>query len=435
MDIEETYKSRTKRSKASCEKACKYLPYGVGSTFRYFEPYPFYVDRVEGVKVIDVDGNEYIDFNMNYGAQLAGHTHPKIVKALEEQIRRGTLYTMPHNLSTELAKELVKRFPIDKVRFTNSGTETTMHAVRLARGYTGKDKIIKLSGSYHGVHDCVLSKKKDDDEIVPSSKGVPAESLKSTLIGTFNDLDSIKSLFDAHKGEVAGAIVEPVMLNSGTILPEDGFLHELLELCHQEEAVLILDEVKTGVKLGWGGACEYFDIEPDIICLAKSIGGGVSIGAFGARDEIMSEIKLEGGVTHAGTYNANPLVVAAGVVTLREVLTRDVYEEVFRLSKKLAEGYESIIDDHGLSAHVVYAGPCGTIYFTDHSIRNHKDFDKFVDEPCRQTTKRFFMGMLNQGILPHPVGWGTEQWTISIQHTDKDIDKHLEAFDKIAPIL
>ncbi len=181
MDIEGTYKSRTEKSKSSYKEASKYLPYGVGSTFRYFEPYPFYVDRTEGAKVIDVDGNEYIDFCMNYGAQLAGHTHPKIVKALEKQIKRGTLYTMPHNLTAELAKELVKRFPpIDKVRFTNSGTETTMHAVRLARGYTGKDKIIKFNEAYHGVHDYVLSEKEDDGKVAAWSKGVPDGSLEST---------------------------------------------------------------------------------------------------------------------------------------------------------------------------------------------------------------------------------------------------------------
>lgn len=433
MNIEGTYKSRTKKSKSSYEEANKYLPYGVGSTFRYFEPYPFYVDRAEGAKMIDVDGNEYIDFAMNYGAGLAGHTHPKVVEALEKQIKQGTLYTVPHNPSTELAKELVKRYPpIDKVRFTNSGTETTMHAVRLARGYTGKDKIIKFNEAYHGVHDCVMSEKEDDGKVVAWSKGVPDGSLEDVLIGTFNDLDSIKSLFDAHKGEVAGVIVEPVMMNSGTILPGDDFLPNLLDLCHQNDALLIFDEVKTGVKLGWGGACEYFDMEPDMVCLAKSIGGGVPIGAFGARDEIMDEIKLEGGVTHAGTYNANPLVVAAALATLREVLTKDVYDKVFKLSKKLAQGYESIINDHGLSAHVVQVGPCGTIFFTDHPIKNYKDFAEFVDENSRETARRFFLGMLNQGILPHPRGWNTEQWTISVQHTDQDIEKHLEAFDNIA---
>jgi glutamate-1-semialdehyde 2,1-aminomutase len=433
-EIEETYKKRTSKSRALFEEARNYLPYGVGSNFRYFEPYPFFVEEAVGTRIIDADGNEYIDFSMNMGAQLVGHAHPLVIKAIKEQADKGTLYTMPHKHKAALAKEIVKRFPIDQVRFTNSGTETTMHAIRLARGYTGRDKIIIMGGAYHGVHDYVMADPGEDGKPVAWSKGIPAKTLESVLIGTFNDLGSIERLFNSHKGEIAGVLIEPVLFNIGTVLPEDGFLKGLRELCTAEGALLIFDEVKTGVKLEWGGACQYFNIKPDIVCLAKSIGGGLPIGAFGARREIMSAIKLKGGVAHAGTYNANPLAVVAGVVTLRDILTKDVYPKVFRLNKRLIDGYNEVIKRHNLAAHVVGVGPCGTVYWTREPIRNHRDFERFeANEKNLEVARIFFLGMLNQGIIPHPRGWCTEQWTISIQHTEEEIDKHIEAFDKLAP--
>lgn len=433
-EIEETYKQRTRKSKTLFEEARSYIPQGVGSTFRYFDPYPFFIERAEGTRIIDADGNEYIDFAMNYGAQLIGHVHPLIKKALKEQVDKGTLYTMPHKLSAEFAKEIVKRFPVDQVRFTNSGAEATMHAIRLARGFTNRDKLIKIAGGYHGMHDYLMANEVKDGRAIPFSKGIPAETLESVLIATFNDLDWIKRLFDEHKGEIAAVILEPVMMNIGTVLPKDGFLQGLKELCDVEDALLIFDEVKTGVKIEWGGACEYYSIEPDIVCLAKSIGGGLPIGAFGARREIMSAIK-PGGVSHAGTYSANPLAVIAGVVTLRDILTKDVYPKIFQLNERLSEGYNQVIKEHKLASHIVYIGACGTCYFTKDPVRNHRDFYKYeADERNAKVARMYYLGMLNQGIIPQPVGMD-EQWTISIQHTEEDIDRHIEAFDSIAPEL
>ncbi|MCF7890192.1 aspartate aminotransferase family protein [Candidatus Bipolaricaulota bacterium] len=433
--IMERYKERTPTSQKLYEEAKEYLPVGVGSTFRYFEPYPFFVERAEAGKIVDADGNEYVDLCMNYGAQLAGHAHPEVNKAIDKQKELGTLYTKPHKLSAKLAKELVKRFPVDKVRFTNSGTETTMHAVRLARGFTEKEKIIKVEGSYHGVHDTVLVEKGDDGKTRPKYKGVSRSASSDTLIASFNDLDSFKALFESYKNEIAGVLIEPVLMNRGCVLPEDNFLHKLLDLCHANDALLLLDEVKTGVKLAWGGACEYYDLEPDIVCLAKSIGGGLSIGAFGARDEIMKEIRLKDGVAHAGTYNANPLVVRAALATLRKVLTGDAYDEVFGLNERLIEGYEKIIDKYNLGAYITSVGECGAIYFTSHPIKNDRDFDRYVDDEVKELAKKFFLGMLNEGVIPHPVGWGTEPWTLSVQHTEEDIDKCIQAFDAVAPKL
>ena len=429
--IEERYEQRTKKSKSLLEEAKKYIPHGVGSNLRKFDPHPFFVETAKGAKVTDADGNEYIDFSMNYGAQLVGHAHPAITTAINKQAQNGTLYTMPHKLSAEFAKEIVKRFPVDQVRFTNSGTETTMHAIRLARGYTDRDKLVMLEGGYHGAHDYVMGSF-DSEE---SEAGIPNQTLESVLFGTFNNLESIKKLFDRHEGEIAAVIVEPVMMNRGIILPANGFLQELRELCKAHGALLIFDEIKTGVKVEWGGACQYYGVEPDIVCLSKSIAGGLPLGAFGAKREIMSAILNPDGVTHSGTFNSNPLCIIAGLITLRDILKKDVYEDIFRLSANLARGFQDIISKYNLVAHVVYIGPCGTLFFTDKPITDHNDFrDYITDKRNERVAKMFYLEMLNHGIIPHPVGFD-EEWTISIQHTDKDIERYLEAFNDIAPEL
>ncbi|MCD6471830.1 glutamate-1-semialdehyde 2,1-aminomutase [Candidatus Aerophobetes bacterium] len=433
-EIYRIYEGKTKKSAASYKEARKYVPLGVSSPIRFWKPYPIYVDRTEGTKIIDVDGNEYIDFGMCYGAQMIGYAHPKLVPALKKQVERGTLYTIPHNLSTELAKEIIKRFPVDQVRFTNSGTETTMHMLRLARGYTGRDKIIKIGGCYHGVHDYIITKddpKETTKEAIPSSRGIPVSTLQNTLMGVYNDLTSIELLFDQYKGQIAGIIIEPVMMNRGIILPEDNFLKGVEEICHREGALLIFDEVKTGVKIAWGGASEYYNMEPHIIGLAKSIGGGLPLGAFGARKEIMSVLESKE-VFHAGTYNANPLCMAAGLVTLRDILTRESYKEAFRLNEKLTNGCNEIIAKYELPLHTVSIGACGTIQFCKEPLTNHKGHAKFVDV---EMGERFWISMLSNGVIPCPYPPPREHWTISVQHTDEDVDKYLETFEKIAPKL
>lgn len=432
--MEAEYEVKTKKSAVLYEEAIKCIPLGVHSYVRFYKPYPLFVKQAQGTVITDVDGNEYIDFSMNYGAQMVGHAHPLIVKVLKEQVDRGTLYTIPHENSIRLAQEIIKRFPIEQIRFTNSGAEATMHALRLTRGYTGSDKIIKIGGSYHGAHDYLLTEDDPKDsetrEAKSSSKGVPRETMKNILMGTFNDLDSVRYLFNRYRGQIAGVIVEPIMMNRGTILPEDGFLEGLKKLCQGNEALLIFDEVKTGVKIAWGGACEYYDIKPDIICLAKSIGGGLPIGAFGTSKEIMSMIE-SGEVTHAGTYNANPLSVRAGVVALRDILTKEIYEQVFHLNQKLVDGYKSIIKDYGLPAHMVSIGPCATIHFCKEPLKDHRD----VKEVDTGMADKYWLGMLNQGVIPCPYPPYREQWTISVQHTEENIDKHIQAFGNIAATL
>jgi len=330
----ETYEKRTPRSSAALKKSWPSMPLGVSSNFRSYEPYPLFIAEAQGTRLRDLDGNDYIDFALCFGAIMAGHAHPAVVKAVQEQLRRGTMYGMPHEMERELAEEIIKRYPVENVRFSNSGTEATMHAIRLARGFTGRDKIIKFEGCYHGVHDAAMVSVKPKPEKwgslnepnqVPASAGIVG--WQNTLVATFNDLPSVERAFDKNKGQVAALILEPVPMNLGIVMPQAGFLEGLRELCTKHGALLIFDEVKTGAKLGRGGACEYFKIRADMVCLAKSIGGGFPLAAFGASREVMDTIAT-GKVFHAGTYNTNPLVMAAGLATLREVLTPESYTSI-----------------------------------------------------------------------------------------------------------
>ena len=434
----EVYEKRTPRSREAHQKAMARLPLGVGSNFRVYDPYPLFVRDGQGVRIHDLDGNEYLDFNLCFGALMAGHCHPAVVKAVEERLKKGTMFGMPHTLELELAEEICARFPVDEVRFGNSGTEATMHAIRLARGATGRDKIIKTEGAYHGVHDSVMvSVKPKSDQFgdpsspkpVPSSAGVPAATLQNTLVAPFNDLTSAERLFAQHPKEVAAMIVEPIMMNVGICMPEPGYLQGLRELCTRHGALLIFDEVKTGAKLARGGACEYFQIKPDIICLAKSIGGGFSLAAFGARRELMDVI-AQHKVFHAGTYNTNPLAMAAGLATFREVLTPAAYEHVNRLNKRLVSGYQKTVEKTGLRAYAIGAGANGALMLYPKPVRNYRDWITIdVD-----LWKQYWFAMNNRGVLAQAFWWD-EQWTISVAHTEADIDRHLAAFEEIAQAL
>ena len=264
---------------------------------------------------------------------MAGHCHPAVMKAVEERLSTGTMFGMPHDMEWELAEEICKRFPVEMVRFGNSGTEATMHAIRLARAATGRDKIIKFEGGYHGLHDAALVSVKphapdygdiNNPKSVPGGRGVPKATIANVLIATFNDLASVERRFKENPGEIAAIILEPIMMNVGLCMPQKGFLEGLREICDKNGALLIFDEVKTGAKLGWGGASEYFGVKPDMICLAKSIGGGLPLAAFGTHKPVMDLISQHK-VFHGGTYNTNPVSMAAGLATFREVLTRENY--------------------------------------------------------------------------------------------------------------
>src|SRR6266852_7005646 len=326
-----TFERRTPKSAEAYKKNLKRIPLGVASNYRAYDPWPIFVKEASGSKFRDLDGNEYIDHNLTFGALMAGHCHPAVMKAVEKRLSTGTMFGMPHDMEWELAEEICNRFPVEMCRFGNSGTEATMHAIRLARAATGRDKIIKFEGGYHGLHDAALVSVKPhppaDDfgdiknpKAVSAGAGVPKASIANVLIATFNDLETVERRLKQNPDEVAAIILEPIMMNVGLCMPQKGFLEGLRELCDKHGALLIFDEVKTGAKLGWGGASEYFGVTPDMICLAKSIGGGFPLAAFGAHKRVMSLIS-DHKVFHGGTYNTNPISMAAGIATFREVLT------------------------------------------------------------------------------------------------------------------
>ena len=434
------YRERTPTSEDLHHETSEHVPAGVASTSRAFDPYPFYIDHSDGVYLEDVDGNRYLDYDMNNGSGMCGHTHPKIREALHDQIDKGTLYTMPHELLAEAASELKKRWDaLEKVRFTNSGTEATMHAMRMARAYSGRDKILKIEGAYHGAHDYVLvsgtppvekAAHPNRPRKVKDGHGIPDAILETIEVAPFNDLEATEAIMREHGNEIGGLMVEPVMLNKSVTPPRDDYLAGLRELCDEYNVALIFDEVKTGVKLAPGGATELYGVQPDLVTMAKSIGGETSVGAFGGQDAIMEQIS-DNYAWHYGTYNGNPLVLRALVTTLRDVLTEDAYDHVNRLGERLKAGYEDVMADHGIVGHVENVNSQGIIQFTEGRIHDYREFVANVDDDFHSL---FWMGMVNQGIIPHPYG-ARQQWTISVQHTEGHIDETVEAFKNIAPHL
>src|ERR1700685_4322337 len=409
----QTYEKRTPKSREAHTKATKRIPLGVASNYRAYDPYPIFVRDGKGGHIHDVDGNEYIDFNLCFGALMAGHCNPDVIKDVQEKLGTGTMFGMPHDAENALAEEICARFPVDMVRFSNSGTECTMHAVRLARAATGRDRIIKMEGGYHGLHDSALvSVKPKAEEVgdanfptsVPGGLGVTKATLQNTLVAQFNDAAGVERLFAKHPGEIAAVIVEPIMMNVGILMPDEGYHQASREITKKNGALLIFDEVKTGAKLARGGACEYFGIKPDIICLAKSIGGGFSLAAFGARKEIMNLIS-DHRVFHGGTYNTNPVAMAAGLATFREVLTKDAYVHVESLNKKLVGGYDDVLKKTGLKAYTVSAGANGALMFFPKPIQNYRDW-LGVDSDL---WGHYWVAMVNPGVMAPP-DLGGEAW-------------------------
>ncbi|MFX1607009.1 MAG: aspartate aminotransferase family protein, partial [Promethearchaeota archaeon] len=412
------YEERTKKSGELYKKSIEMLVGGIGGSGPSYDPYPLYVKKAGGSKIWDVDGNEYLDFNLCWGVLLVGHKHPLIVRGLLDQLENGTIFGLPHEESIIVANALRDRFPIEKIRFVNSGSEATHYAIRLARSYTGKDKIIKIEGSYHGVADSLhISKRPSLGEAgpyhrpsrIPYGKGIPSGAAKDTLIAPFNNADVIKDLLDERLGEVAAIIVEPVMMNAGVIPAEKGYLNELRKLADEYNLVLIFDEVKTGPKISYGGATEYFSVTPDLICLAKAIGGGLPLGACGGKTEIIDEIDDEG---LFGTFSANPMSIRASKITLTEILKREAYTHLDKMGNDLIKGYRDIIADHKLKAIVQGISACGGILFTKTPVRDYRTWTT-VDKPL---THKYWVSMVNEGIIPMAY-CADEEWLVSVQHT------------------
>jgi glutamate-1-semialdehyde 2,1-aminomutase len=456
---EEEYRRRTPRSAALYERAKRAMPLGVASSFQAYDPYPLFMTDARGSRITDADGNEFIDFDMAFGVLAAGHSHPLLAEALQHRVANGTCYTFPVEDGIALAEEVKKRFGADLVRFSNSGTEATMDAIRVARGYTGREKIIKFEGGYHGHHDDVLvSIQPPRDQMgpeaspatVPLSAGIPASRLAETIVAPFNRAELVEGILDAHRGEIAAIIVEPVQFNIGVVPPQPGFLERLRELATEHGAVLIFDEVKTGVVLAWGGAYEYFGVQPDLFCLAKSIGGGIPIGAFGGRSDVM--LAIEGGdpdagaplasfdrseltstiafvpnrVAHLGTFNGNPLSMTAGLVTLTKILTKDAYPQLHALADRLTAGCQAVLDEYELPGYAINVGPKGCVMFTPERVTNYRDFIGLDTE----LWTAFFFYLANRGILLPP--GPDDQWTLSVQHTEEEIERHVAVFREFA---
>jgi glutamate-1-semialdehyde 2,1-aminomutase len=432
------FAARTQKSRASLENGKRFIPLGVMSNFRYYPPHPIFVARAMGGRFWDLDGNEYLDHNLCFGVLMAGHAHPEILKAVVEQTTKGTMYGMPYEMEQRFAEELCSRFPVDRIRLANSGTEATMHAIRVARGFTKREKIVKMEGCYHGVHDTVLISYKPPLEeagdlknpnVVKASGGIPDGTAFNTVPCTFNDLEALQNCFRKNPDQIAAVILEPIPMNIGVCMPDNEYLQNVAKLCRENGALFILDEVKTGVKLARGGACEYFGLKPDLICLAKAIGGGFPMAAFGGRKEVMDVLDA-GIVFHAGTYNSNTVGVAAGLAMLTKVLTDDVYSRLARLNQMLIDGYNEVLKKESLKGYAIGAGVNGTVQFAPRIIKNYRDWLEVDTEMW----KVWWYGMLNRGVMTQAYAWD-EQWTICVAHTESDIEMHLAKFRELVPLL
>jgi glutamate-1-semialdehyde 2,1-aminomutase len=432
------YDDMTPESCNAAAEAQKVLPLGVGSNFQFFDPHPAMMARAQGSKMWDVDGHEYIDYNMGYGSLLAGHSHPKLVEAITRQVTEGTLLVTPAPITQQVAGELSRRFPMDLVRFTNSGTEATMDALRLARAFTKRNMVIKVEGCYHGHHDLMMISVKpsleeagpaDRPNPVPYFGGISTHTVEEVVVVPFNDLDALDRAFAEHPDEIAAFILEPVPENMGIVLPEDGYLAGAIEISHKYGALCIFDEVKTGITSNPGGASAAFGVTPDLICLAKSIGGGVPVGAFGGRGDVMALIS-DWIVAQQGTFNANPLVMAAARAVLTEICTAEHWAAAKAQNDRLIAACQDIIDDYGLPAHTVAMGAKGCITYVPERVRNYRDYKKtdFV------LAYAHWIYMMTHGIFLPP--GLDEQWLISVQHTPADIDRHIEVFrDFVAEVM
>jgi glutamate-1-semialdehyde 2,1-aminomutase len=424
-DQEAIFVKRQPNSAALASQAAGVLAGGVTSSWQITQPQPVWLSHGAGSKVYDADGNEYVDLHGGYGAALAGHAHPAIVAAVKDQVTLGTHFAQPTRNAIAVAGQLASRWGLPRWRFANSGTEATMDAVHLMRSFTGRDLIIKVEGGYHGHHDSVqVSVMPDEAEAgprerpasVPSSTGIPAAITKLTLVAQFNDLASVAGLLDAHPGQVAGMIVEPVMMNAGIIPPLPGYLAGLRDLLHSRGALLTFDEVKTGLTVGPGGVTRQSGVTPDLVCLAKSLGGGVAVAAVGGSDALMDYVAA-GGYEMVGTFNGNPLAMAAARAMLTEVATDEAYARIDVLRQRAVTGISTAISDFGLNGSVVTAGAKGCVVFSSQPVRDYREF-LAVDDSLSHAHWLF---QHNGGVFLPP--WGKiEQWLISVQHDESDID-------------
>ena len=412
-------------SEHNFKEAKKFIPGGVNSPVRAFKSVggnPIFIKKAKNQYLYDVDGNQYIDFISSWGPMILGHSNEKILNSVKNKIDLGTSFGIPTELETKIAKLCVKMVPnIDKIRFVNSGTEACMSAVRLARGYTKKDKIIKFEGCYHGHADHLLVSAGSGLSTFgePSSPGVPKDFTKHTLVAEYNNIKSVEKIFNKYKNKIAAIIMEPVPANMGLIYPKKDFLNKIKKICNQNNCLLIFDEVITGFRLCLGGAESFYGIKPDLSCIGKIIGGGFPVGAFGGRKDIMEKMSPSGDIYQAGTLSGNPVAVAAGIKTL-ELLIEKSSELYINLNSKAKKLKTLIEDNHRKNIHINQLGSMITIFFTDKEPLNFND----VNNCNLGNHSKFFQTILDQGIMFPPSQY--ETIFISNSHTDEDIERTAE---------
>jgi glutamate-1-semialdehyde 2,1-aminomutase len=423
------------KSEQLFSEALRYIPGGVNSPVRAFRAVggkPFFVDRAKGAHVFDVDGNKYVDYVGTWGPAILGHAHPKIIVAVRDAALNGTSFGIPNPLEVMMAKMICSAMPsVEKVRMCNSGTEATMSAIRLARGFTKRDKIIKFEGCYHGHVDSLLVKAGSGALTFgsPDSAGVPAAFTQHTVVLPFNDVEAVRAAFVANRGQMAGIIVEPVPGNAGLYLPKPGYLEFLSEITKAEDALLIFDEVMTGFRLARGGAQELYGIKPDLSCFGKIIGGGLPVGAFGGRAEIMDLLAPLGPVYQAGTLSGNPLAMAAGIAGLEELFAGNAYEQLESLGAQLEAGMKEAAKSAGVPVEFKRIGSMFCGYFTDRPVHNLAD----AMRSDRERFKKYFHGMLEEGIYLAPSQF--EAGFLSTAHSAADIDRTVKAATKVMKTL
>jgi glutamate-1-semialdehyde 2,1-aminomutase len=414
------------RSEHLYTRARELIPGGVNSPVRNYKPYPLFVDSAKGSRFRTADGEEFLDYCMAYGALLDGHAQEEVGEAVQKTLARGWIYGQPTEMEVELASLIKSLVPsMEMTRLTNSGTEATMHSLRLARGFTGKQKILKLEGGYHGAHDSVLVKAGSGASSlgIPNSEGISKDVAKDTLVSKFNDEELTTKIIEDHAHELGAVIIEPVMGNMGPILPKPGFLESLRKITQEEHVVLIFDEVITGFRIALGGAQEYFRIRPDMTVLGKILGGGFPIAAFGGRREIMEELAPLGGVYQAGTYSGNPVSVAASLATLQSLKRRagQVYPALTKTGEQLRRGMSDLVESSQLNAQVNGIASMFQIFFADHSVTDY-DSAKTSDTGKFDT---YFRALLSSRVFVPPSQF--ETCFLSTSHTDDDIQLTLEA--------